>query len=45
MQDSTPQAVQACHELLLWLLPRLDKFRRVRRYALGEQLETTLLPL
>ena len=29
MKDTTPQAVQACHELLKWLIPHLDKFPRV----------------
>ena len=24
--DTTPQAVQACHELILWMIPQLDKF-------------------
>ena len=37
------QAVQACHDLLEWIIPQLDKFPRVRRYTLGERLETTLL--
>lgn len=27
---SVPQAVQSCHELLLWLTPQLDKFPRAR---------------
>ncbi len=43
MKDTTPQALQACHELLLWLIPQLDKFPRVRRFTLGERLEQTLL--
>ena len=43
MKDTTPQAVQACHELLLWLIPHLDKFPRVRRFTLGERLESTLI--
>jgi hypothetical protein len=43
MKNSTPQAVQACHELLLWLIPHLDKFPRVRRFTLGERLESTLI--
>ena len=43
MKDTTPKAVQACHELLLWLIPQLDKFPRVRRFTLGERLETALL--
>ncbi|MBI4003060.1 MAG: diversity-generating retroelement protein Avd [Nitrospira defluvii] len=40
---STPQAVQSCHELLLWLIPQLDKFPRVRRFTLGERIEAGLL--
>lgn len=43
MTDRTPQAVQACHELLLWLIPHLDKFPRLRRFTLGERLESGLL--
>ncbi len=43
MNDSTPQAVQACHELLRWLIPQLDKFPRVRRFTLGERLESVIL--
>lgn len=26
MAASVPQAVQSCHELLLWLISQLDKF-------------------
>jgi hypothetical protein len=40
---TVPQAVQSCHELLLWLIPQLDKFPRVRRFTLGERLEAGLL--
>jgi hypothetical protein len=36
---TVPQAVQSCHELLLWLIRQLDKFPRVRRFTLGERLE------
>ena len=43
MKDTTPQAVQACHELLLRLVPQLDKFPRLRRFTVGERLESTLL--
>ncbi|MCP4696528.1 MAG: diversity-generating retroelement protein Avd [Gammaproteobacteria bacterium] len=39
----TPQAVDACHDLLLWLTPHLDKFPRARRYTLGARLEDELL--
>jgi hypothetical protein len=43
MKDTTPQAVQSCHELLKWLIPHLDKFPHVRRFTLGERLESVLL--
>lgn len=39
MPATVPQAVQSCHELLLWLIPQLDKFPRVRRFTLGERIE------
>lgn len=43
MPANTPQTVQRCHELLLWLVPQLDKFPRLRRFTLGERLEAALL--
>ena len=43
--DSTPLAVQRCHELLLWLIPLLDRFPRRRRFTLGERLESRLLDI
>ena len=43
MKETTPQAVQACYELLHWLIPHPDKFPRVRRFTLGERLESVLL--
>jgi hypothetical protein len=42
VKDLTPHAVQSCHELLLWLLPLLDKLPRVRRFTLGERIESAL---
>lgn len=42
-RDGSPQAVVACHELLAWIIPQLDKFPRVRRYTLGERIESGLL--
>ena len=42
-KSDLPQAVQACHALLLWIIPQLDKFPRVRRYTLGERIEKILL--
>ena len=41
--STVPRAVQSCHDLLAWLIPCLDDFPRVRRFTLGERLETTLL--
>jgi hypothetical protein len=41
--NKTPQAVVACHDLLAWIIPQIDKFPRVRRFTLGERIETTLL--
>ncbi len=41
--NNVPQAVQSCHELLVWLIPQLDNFPRMRRFTLGERLETGLL--
>jgi hypothetical protein len=38
-----PQAVQSCHELLLWLIPQLDTFPRSRRFTLGERMEAGVL--
>jgi hypothetical protein len=43
VSDRTPQAVHACHELIAWLIPQLDKFPRLRRFTLGERLEQALL--
>lgn len=41
--DRTPKAVQDCHDLLAWLVPRLDGFPRTRRYTLGARIEDSLL--
>lgn len=43
MTEAVPTAVEQCHELLLWLIPLLDKFPRSRRFTLGERLEGGLL--
>lgn len=42
-KSEIPQAVQDCHALLAWIIPQLDKMPRLRRYTLGERLETILL--
>ena len=44
-QDNTPQAVDSCHQLMLWLVPQLDKFPRNRRFTLGDKIETTMLAI
>ena len=41
--SSAPLAVNDCRELLLWMIPHLDKLPRIRRYTLGEKLESRLL--
>ncbi len=34
MAPTVPQAVQSCHELLLWLVPQLASFpARMRRFS------------
>jgi len=43
MAKQAPQAVEACHELLRWLIPLLDQFPRTRRFTLGERIEGLLL--
>lgn len=42
-KNATPKAVQDCHLCLLWIIPKLDQFPRVRRFTLGERIETSLL--
>jgi len=43
MSANTPEAVEACHELIVWLVPLLDHFPRSRRFTLGQRLEGGLL--
>ena len=43
MTDRTPQAVESCHDLLLWMIPQIDRFPRIRRHSLGAHLEQALL--
>lgn len=42
---TVPQAVQSGHDLLLWLITRLDKFPRSRRFTLDEWIDAGLLEL
>jgi hypothetical protein len=43
MNKKTPQAVDACHQLLLWIIPLLGQLPRAHRYTLGTRLEGYLL--
>ncbi len=46
MQQNTnpmPKVVEDCHDLLAWLIPKLDHFPRNRRFTLGERIESGLL--
>ncbi len=43
MEPKTPQAIDACHELITWLVVKLDQFPRARRYTLGQRIEATAL--
>ncbi|GEM_PF-6486730 len=37
MAATTPKAIDDCHELLLWIIPQLDKFPLSSIYALRTQ--------
>ncbi|MGH8560176.1 MAG: hypothetical protein ACRESZ_22545 [Methylococcales bacterium] len=41
--STAPKVVEDCHELLEWIIPKLDQFPRNRRFTLGERIETGLL--
>jgi hypothetical protein len=41
--NAMPKAVEDCHALLAWIIPKLDDFPRNRRFTLGERIETGLL--
>ena len=43
--SAIPMAVQACHECLSWMIPLPDSFPRVRRFTLGERIETLALAI
>ena len=44
-QDKQPKAVLDCHNVLLYVIPQLDKFPRNRRFTLGDKIEKTLLTI
>jgi hypothetical protein len=39
-QAPSPRSVEDCHELLRWIIPHLDRFPRLRRFTLGERVES-----
>jgi len=41
--NAMPKVVEDCHELLAWIIPKLDQFPRNRRFTLGERIENGLL--
>lgn len=41
--QAMPKVVEDCHDLLAWIIPKLDQFPRNRRYTLGERIENGLL--
>ena len=43
MKPKTPQAIEDCYQLLLWIIPLLDQFPRNRKFSLGNRLESCLL--
>ena len=45
VRNGVPKAVQDCHDLLLWMIPCIDQFPRIRRFTLGEKIESKLLEI
>jgi hypothetical protein len=43
--SKTPQAIQHCHQLMLWIIPQIDKFPRARKFTLGEKIEQSLIDI
>jgi len=43
MTPTTPQVVESCHQLLLWIIPQINKLPRQHRFTLGERLESALI--
>jgi hypothetical protein len=44
-RSSVPKAVEDTRELLLWMIPQLEKLPRKRRFTLGEKIENRLLTI
>ena len=43
MNKNTTQAVESCHQLLVWIIPLLTQFPRSHRFTLGVRMEDYLL--
>ena len=41
----TGPALEAMYQLLLWLIPTIDKFPRAQKFVLGERIETAALEI
>ena len=41
--DEELPAIQACYELLLWIVPVLDRLPRNRKFTLGDRIESRLI--
>lgn len=41
----TPQAIQLCHHLMLWMIPQVDNFPRARKFTLGQHIEQSLIAI
>lgn len=39
----SPKACEDCHQLILWIIPAIDRLPRQRRFTLGERIESSLL--
>jgi hypothetical protein len=37
------ESVEDCHQLIVWMMKKLDKFPQVRRYTLGSRIENAAL--
>lgn len=40
---SSPKALQDCHALILWTVPHIDQFPKLRRFSLGGRIEDGLI--
>ncbi len=40
---NSPKAVEDCHQLILWMVPAIERLPRHRRFTVGERIESSLL--